>query len=115
MTTIDGVRQSGLKQDLPDFRIGDTVVLNVLIQEGNKSRVQAFEGVVIARQGSGVEASVTVRKISSGVAVERVFPLHSPTLESIVLRKQGRVRRSKLFYLRGKTGRKARIREKSSS
>ncbi len=112
---VEALRSDGMKQDLPDFRIGDTVVLNVRIQEGNKTRVQAFEGVVIARQGSGIEQSVTVRKISSGVAVERVFPLHSPSLESLVLRKSGRVRRAKLFYLRGKTGRQARIREKSGS
>jgi len=115
MNPIEALRQEGMKQDLPDFKIGDTVVLNVRIQEGNKTRVQAFEGVVIARQGSGTEASVTVRKISSGVAVERVFPLHSPSLESLVLRKQGRVRRAKLFYLREKLGRQARIREKSGA
>lgn len=113
MDTIDSLRRENLKTNLPDFRIGDTVVLNVLIQEGNKSRVQAFEGVVIARQGTGIEESVTVRKISSGVAVERVFPVHSPTLDSVVLKRQGRVRRAKLFYLRQKTGRKARIREKT--
>ena len=115
MNLIDSVRLDGMKQDLPEFQIGDTVVLHVRIQEGNKTRVQAFEGVVIARQGSGIEESVTVRKLSSGVAVERVFPIHSPSLESVVLRKQGRVRRAKLFYLRDKKGRQARIREKSSS
>lgn len=113
MDIIDSLRGDELRADLPDFGIGDTVVLNVRIQEGNKTRVQAFEGVVIARQGTGREASVTVRKISSGVAVERVFPLQAPALDSLVLKKQGRVRRAKLFYLRGKTGKQARIREKT--
>ncbi len=110
---VDALRRENLRSDLPDFRIGDTIVLNVLIQEGNKSRVQAFEGVVMARQGTGREESVTVRKISSGVAVERVFPLQSPALDSVLLKKQGKVRRAKLFYLREKTGRQARIREKT--
>ncbi len=113
MNVLEEIRRSGLRDDLPDFNIGDTVVLNVRIQEGNKSRIQAFEGVVIGRQGTGLEASITVRKISSGVAVERIFPLQSPNLDSVVRKKQGRVRRAKLFYLRGKTGRKARIREKT--
>ena len=115
MNIIDSFRSDDLRTDLPEFGIGDTVVLNVRIQEGNKTRVQAFEGVVIARQGTGREASVTVRKISNGVAVERVFPLQAPALDSLVLKKQGRVRRAKLFYLRGKTGKQARIREKTRS
>lgn len=113
MSIIDTLRREGLRANVPDFRIGDTVVLNVLIKEGDKSRVQAFEGVVIARQGTGLEESITVRRLTAGVAVERVFPVHSPMLESIVLKKQGRVRRAKLFYLRDKSGKQARIREKA--
>ena len=113
MHIMESLLKEGLRENLPEFRIGDTVVLNVLIQEGNKSRVQAFEGVVIARQGTGREESLTVRKISSGVAVERVFPLHAPALDSLVVKKRGKVRRAKLFYLRGKTGKQARIREKT--
>jgi len=111
MNTVDSIRRDGLRSDLPDFQIGDTVVLNVRIKEGDKERIQAFEGVVLARQGTGREASVTVRKISSGIAVERVFPLESPNLDSMKVVKRGRVRRAKLYYLRGRTGRKARIRE----
>ncbi len=111
MNIIDSLRQDGLRSDLPDFNIGDTVVLRVRIKEGDKERTQAFEGVVIARQGTGLEASITVRKITGGIAVERVFPVESPNLSSVKVVKHGRVRRAKLYYLRGLTGRKARIRE----
>lgn len=111
MNIVDSIRQESLRSDLPDFNIGDTVVLRVRIKEGDKERTQAFEGAVIARQGTGVEASITVRKISSGIAVERVFPLQSPNLVSLKVVKRGRVRRAKLYYLRGRTGRKAKIRE----
>ncbi len=111
MNIMDSFRRDGLRTDLPDFGIGDTVVLNVRIQEGNKTRIQAFEGAVMARQGTGLEESITVRKISSGIAVERIFPLQSPNLDSLKIVKRGRVRRAKLYYLRGRTGRKARIRE----
>jgi large subunit ribosomal protein L19 len=111
MNVVDSFRQENLRKDLPDFNIGDTVVLSVRIQEGGKSRVQNFEGVVMARRGTGLEASVTVRKISSGIAVERIYPLQSPNLASVKIVKRGRVRRAKLYYLRGRTGRKARIRE----
>ena len=111
MNIVDSLRQDGLRSDLPDFNIGDTVVLRVRIKEGDKERTQAFEGVVIARQGTGLEASITVRKITGGIAVERVFPVESPNLSSVKVVKHGRVRRAKLYYLRGLTGRKARIRE----
>jgi large subunit ribosomal protein L19 len=111
MSSVESIRREGLRSDLPDFKIGDTVVLNVRIKEGGKERIQAFEGAVLARQGTGLEASVTVRKISGGIAVERVFPLESPNLDSMKVVKRGRVRRAKLYYLRGRTGRKARIRE----
>jgi large subunit ribosomal protein L19 len=111
MNIIDAHRREGLRSDLPDFNIGDTVTLNVRITEGNKTRIQAFEGVVMARRGAGIQKSVTVRKISGGIAVERIFPLESPNLQSVKVVKRGRVRRAKLYYLRHKTGRKARIRE----
>jgi large subunit ribosomal protein L19 len=111
MNVIDDIRRKDLREDLPDFNIGDTVIVNVRIVEGGKTRIQAFEGVAMARQGTGLEASVTVRKISGGIAVERIFPLESPNVDAIKVVKRGRVRRSKLYYLRGRTGRKARIRE----
>lgn len=97
---------------VPPFRAGDTVRVNVKVKEGDKERLQAFEGVVIARKGAGVSATFTVRKISNGVGVERIFPLHSPMLESITVVRRGRVRRAKLFYLRELTGKATRIREK---
>ncbi len=97
---------------VPPFRAGDTVKVNVRVKEGEKERVQAFEGVVIARKGEGVSATFTVRKISNGVGVERIFPLHSPMLESISVIRRGRVRRAKLFYLRELTGKATRIKEK---
>ena len=111
MNVVDDLRRADLRDDLPDFNIGDTVVVNVRIVEGGKTRVQAFEGAVMARQGTGLEASVMIRKISGGIAVERIFPLESPNLASMKVVKRGRVRRAKLYYLRGRTGRKARIRE----
>ncbi|MHB8839159.1 MAG: 50S ribosomal protein L19 [Gemmatimonadaceae bacterium] len=99
-------------KNVPPFRAGDTVRVNVKVKEGDKERVQAFEGVVIARKGSGVSATFTVRKISNGVGVERIFPLHSPMLESVSVVRRGRVRRAKLFYLRELTGKATRIKEK---
>ncbi|MDQ8155443.1 MAG: 50S ribosomal protein L19 [Gemmatimonadota bacterium] len=99
-------------KNVPPFRAGDTVRVNVRVKEGDKERVQAFEGVVIARKGEGVSATFTVRKISNGVGVERIFPLHSPMLESISVVRRGRVRRAKLFYLRELTGKATRIKEK---
>jgi len=97
---------------VPPFRAGDTVKVNVRVKEGDKERVQAFEGVVIARKGEGVSATFTVRKISNGVGVERIFPVHSPMLESVSVVRRGRVRRAKLFYLRELTGKATRIKEK---
>ena len=111
MNIVEQMRATGLRDDLPDFRIGDTVNVAVRIQEGNKTRTQYFIGAVIAKQGTGMEASVTVRKMSGGVAVERIFPLQSPNVEAIAVTKRGRIRRAKLYYLRGRTGRSARIRE----
>jgi large subunit ribosomal protein L19 len=100
-----------LKQ-VPAFRAGDTLRVNVRVKEGEKERLQAFEGVCIARKGSEVGATFTVRKISNGVGVERIFPLHSPMLAEIKVVRRGRVRRAKLYYLRGVTGKAARITEK---
>lgn len=111
MDIVDTIRRKNLREDLPDFRVGDTIAVAVRIKEGEKERLQNFQGAVIARRGGANEASITVRKISSGIAVERVFPLESPNVDSIKVIKRGRVRRGKLYYLRGKTGRKARIRE----
>src|ERR1043166_4106353 len=99
-------------RNVPPFRAGDTLRVNVRVREGDKERLQAFEGVCIARRGSGVSASFTVRKVSNGVGVERIFPLHSPMLAEITVVRRGRVRRAKLYYLRNLTGKATRIREK---
>jgi large subunit ribosomal protein L19 len=112
MHTLDFVDAASLRTDIPEFRAGDTVRVNVKVVEGNRSRVQAFQGVVIARQGGGVRETFTVRKISFGVGVERTFPLHAPTIDSIDLVTRGDVRRAKLYYLRALRGKKAKIREK---
>jgi large subunit ribosomal protein L19 len=109
---VDTIRTEKLRSDLPVFSIGDTIRCRMNITEGGKTRIQNYEGVVIARQGSANEASITVRKISNGVAVERVLPIESPNLAGIELVRRGRIRRSKLYYLRELTGKKARIREK---
>ncbi len=114
MQKLDAVDQPSLKEDIPNFRAGDTVRVNVIVTEGNRSRVQAFEGVVIARKGGGVRQTFTVRKLSFGVGVERTFPLHSPTIESIEVIQRGDVRRAKLYYLRDRHGKGARIREKQT-
>jgi large subunit ribosomal protein L19 len=99
-------------KQVPAFRAGDTLRVSVRVREGDKERLQAFEGVCIARRGSGVSASFTVRKISNGVGVERIFPLHSPMIAEIAVLRRGRVRRAKLFYLRSLSGKATRIREK---
>ena len=100
------------KQEFPAFKAGDNITVNYKIIEGNKERIQSFKGDVIKRQGNGATASFTVRKISDGVGVERLFPLYSPNIESIEVNKSGRVRRAKLYYLRSRSGKSARIREK---
>src|SRR4029079_9042531 len=112
MHTLDSVDAASLRSDIPAFRAGDTLKVNVKVVEGNRSRIQAFQGVVIARQGDGVRETFTVRKISFGVGVERTFPVHSPTLESIEVVTRGDVRRAKLYYLRALRGKKAKIKEK---
>ncbi len=101
-----------MRADLPPFRPGDTVRVNVRVREGDKERLQAFEGVCIARRGSGVSATFTVRKISNGIGVERIFPLHSPMLGDITVVRRGIVRRAKLYYLRNLTGKATRIKER---
>jgi large subunit ribosomal protein L19 len=98
---------------IPDFAPGDTLRVNVRIKEADRERIQAFEGVCIARAGAGLNETFTVRKLSFGEGVERVFPVHSPVLESIEVRRRGKVRRAKLYYLRGRTGKRARISEKT--
>nr|WP_211246850.1 50S ribosomal protein L19 [Mesoplasma photuris] len=100
-----------LRQDLPDFTSGDTIKVDVKIKEGEKFRIQSFEGLVIKTQGSGITFSVVVRKMSNGVFVERTFPLHSPIIDKITLVKRGRVRRSRIYYMRNLTGKAARIKE----
>lgn len=112
MHKMDTFLAGELKTDLPEFGPGDTVAVHTKVVEGDKERVQIFEGVVIKRKGEGINATFTVRKISNGVGVERIFPLHSPNVEKIVKLKSGRVRRAKLYYLRDLTGKAARITEK---
>jgi large subunit ribosomal protein L19 len=112
MDIVKQIENEQLREGLPNFDPGDTLRVNVRIREGEKERIQAFEGVCIARQGGGASETFTVRKVSAGIGVERVFPLHSPMLESIKVMRRGRVRRAKLYYLRGRKGKAARIREK---
>lgn len=109
--TSDVLKQS-LRDDLPQFAPGDTIRVFVKIREGDKERLQAFEGNVLQKRGSGINSSFTVRKVSNGVGVERVFPLHSPTIQRIEVIRRGKVRRAKLYYLRQRKGKAARIDEK---
>ena len=104
--------QLTVKKELPKFKAGDSITVNYKIQEGNKERIQSFKGDVIKRQGEGGTATFTVRKISDGIGVERLFPLFSPNIDSILLHKVGKVRRSKLYFLRERSGKSARIKEK---
>ncbi|MCG7338652.1 50S ribosomal protein L19 [Staphylococcus sp. ACRSN] len=108
---IEAVTQSQLRTDLPSFRPGDTLRVHVRIIEGTRERIQVFEGVVIKRRGGGISETFTVRKISSGVGVERTFPLHTPKIETIEVKRRGKVRRAKLYYLRELRGKAARIKE----
>ncbi|MCD8914643.1 50S ribosomal protein L19 [Staphylococcus simulans] len=108
---IEAVTKSQLRTDLPNFRAGDTVRVHVRIVEGTRERIQVFEGVVIKRRGGGVSETFTVRKISSGVGVERTFPVHTPKIERIEVTRRGKVRRAKLYYLRNLRGKAARIKE----
>ena len=112
--TIQELEQAQLKNDLPEFGPGDTVRVQVRVKEGDRERLQAFEGVVIAKRNRGLNSSFTVRKISYGEGVERVFQTHSPLVASIDVRRRGDVRRAKLYYLRSRTGKSARIKQKIS-
>ena len=111
MNTLDSVEKLQLRDNLPDFKAGDTVRVHVRIKEGNKERLQVFEGLCIARKHGGIRETVTVRKISFGVGVERIFPLHATIVDHIDLIRRGRVRRAKLYYLRELRGKAARIKE----
>lgn len=112
MNDLQLLENAQLRDDVPDFRAGDNVKVHVRVVEGGRERIQVFEGVVIARNGSGPKASFTVRKISFGVGVERVFPVHSPIIDRIEVTRKGNVRRSKLYYLRERRGKSARIKER---
>lgn len=111
MNRLDAVDAASLRTDIPSFRAGDTVKVHVKVVEGNRSRIQVFQGVVIRRQGSGLRETFTVRKVSFGVGVERTFPVHSPIIEKTELVSRGDVRRAKLYYLRDLRGKAAKIRE----
>lgn len=112
MKSTDVIDQASLRDDVPDFAAGDTLKVHVKVVEGNKERLQVFQGVVIGRRGSGLQESFTVRKLSSGVGVERTFPLHSPVIDHIEVFTRGDVRRAKLYYLRDRIGKAAKVREK---
>ncbi|MDX1382678.1 MAG: 50S ribosomal protein L19 [Thermoanaerobaculia bacterium] len=112
MIELQQVELPYLKSDVPEFRAGDTVKVHVRVVEGQKERIQVFQGVVIARRGGGTRETFTVRKISGGVAVERIFPLHSPSIAKIEVARRGKVRRAKLYYLRDRRGKAARIEER---
>ena len=112
MNIVEMIEKEQMRADIPDFQSGDTVRVNVRIIEGQKQRIEAFEGVVIRKKRGDCRSSFTVRKVSYGIGVERTFPLHSPVIDSIEVVTRGRVRRSRLYYLRGLRGKKARIREK---
>lgn len=111
LNLVEQITKKQLRSDIPEFKAGDTVKVFVKIIEGNKSRIQLFEGVCIARQGKGISETFTVRKISYQVGVERIFPIHSPVIDHIEVAKIGKVRRAKLNYLRGRSGKSARIKE----
>ena len=112
MNTLDALDAESLRTDVPDFRPGDTLKVHVRVVEGSRERVQLFQGVVIARNGSGIAEAFTVRKVSFGTGVERTFPLHSPIIDKLEVERRGDVRRSKLYYLRGLRGKAAKIKEK---
>lgn len=111
LNLVNEITSDQLKTDVPELKAGQTVRVDVKIKEGDKSRIQAFEGMVIKVKGSGIGQTFTVRKLSSGVGVERTFPVHSPLVDKIVVLRTGKVRRAKLYYLRGRSGKSARIKE----
>lgn len=112
MNDLQHVERAHLRDDIPAFRPGDTVRVHVRVVEGGRERIQVFEGVVLARDGGGLSETFTVRKISFGIGVERVFPIHAPIIQKIEVKRRGRVRAAKLYYLRGRVGKAARIKER---
>ena len=112
MDIIRAIEQQQIKQDLPEFHVGDNVKVHYRITEGNRERIQVFEGIVIAKKHGGLEETFTVRRLAYGVGVEKVFPIHSPLIEKVETVRSGYVRRAKLYYLRGRVGKAAKIREK---
>lgn len=112
MDALKLISDSSLKQEVPEINIGSTVRVHVKIREGNRERIQVFEGTVIAKKGSGVSSTFTVRRVSYGVGVERVFPVHSPNVAKVEVVRNGKVRRSKLYYLRDRVGKAAKVKEK---
>lgn len=109
---VNSISQEALRNDIPDFKAGDRVTVHYKIKEGNKERIQLFQGDVLQRRNSGIDEMFTVRKISNGVGVERIFPLHSPSIEKIEVNRRGKVRRARIFYLRKQIGKAARIKER---
>lgn len=112
MDIIKAIESEQLKKDIPSFKIGDTVKVHARIKEGNRERIQIFEGTVMKRQNGGLRETFTVRKISYGVGVEKTFPIHSPAIEAIEVVRRGKARRAKLYYLRGRVGKAAKVKEK---
>ena len=111
MNIIDQIEQEGMKKDLPEIAIGDQVKVNVKVKEGEKERIQTYEGTVIARKNGGIRETIVVRRVTFGVGVERTFPLHSPKIDRIQVVRHGKVRRAKLYYLRSRTGKAAKLKE----
>jgi len=111
MDIIRAIEQEGMKKNLPNLKIGDYVRVNVKVKEGNRERIQSFEGTIIAMRSGGIRKTITVRRVSYGIGVERVFPVHSPKVDSIEILRRGKVRRAKLYYLRERVGKKARVKE----
>ena len=112
MDLLKQVSDSSLKSELPEFSVGDTVKVDVQIKEGNRERIQVFEGTVIARKGSGIAETFTVRKVSDGCGVERIFPVHSPSVKGVKVVRRGKVRRAKLYYLRDRVGKAAKVKDR---
>ena len=111
MTIIDQIEKEQLRNDITPFNIGDTVRVMVKVKEGDKERIQAYEGVVIARKGTGVRESFTVRRVSFGIGVERTFPIHSPRIDKVIVVRKGKVRRAKIYYIRNLSGKAAKVKE----
>ena len=112
MDVMKSIAQEYLKSDIPAFGVGDTVKVHIKIKEGNRERIQVFEGTIIAKKGSGISSTFTVRRVAYGCGVERVFPVHSPNVAKVELVRNGKVRRSKLYYLRDRVGKSAKVKEK---